>query len=233
MIDYESLAFARSWYQSAGYGMIGLIDGGKRCSEVLNDVCWMCRSYLVYDADKVYLRVRYPINSTPVTYSSQLANRKKGSLRITRQDFSKGGAILGSKDRQDGVVNALTIRYAARADGTFAAQTQAEDADSVATVGKTEQIMDAYLVPDPVYAENLVAFWLGERAWPYSIMSLTATGLDGMLLAQLGDAAEVITDWSNIGRFLGRIVGIDRQFGQAAPSPRLNEWNIKIAGLLG
>ncbi len=45
-------------------------------------------------------------------------------------------------------------------------------------------------------------------------MSLTATGLDRMLLAQLGDAADIFTDWSNIGR----IVGIDRQFSQAAPS---------------
>ena len=232
LIDSVSFDSARSWYHSNGYSMAGPVDGGKRCSEVLNEVCWMCRSFLVYDADKVFLRIRYPISSTPVTYASQPTNRKIGSLRITRQDFSKGSSILGAPERQDGVVNALTIRYSANADGTFNAQASSEVAASVEAIGRTEQVADAYLVTTSAYANNLVAFWAAERAWPYSVLSFTATALNGMLEAQLGDAVSVSTDWSDLDGFTGRIVSIERRVGQLSPAPRPNEWNIKIAGVI-
>lgn len=230
-IDSTSFASCRAWFGTAGYGLAGFLDGGLRCSEVLKDICWQSRSYLVWDADKVYLRIRYPLSATPVSYASFLSNRREGSIKRRRQDFTLGSSRLGDPERQDSVVNALTVRYQRDIDGDFAARVDVARQESIDKIGRAEGIRDAYLVPDAAYATSLANFWLGEICWPQDIITFSGALIDGLLDVQLGDAVSLSTDWSDIGQFTGRIASIRRTLAQNS-SGRADEWELVVAGVV-
>lgn len=232
-IDSTTFSAAWAWFSANGYGMAGQIDGGKRCSEAINDVCHQSRCYVTWDSDKVYLRVRFNINSLPITYASFESSRKTKSIEIERQDFAMGSKELGASQRQGGVINKLTVRYNKQpGDGDYAARYEATHPSSIGLVGEQAGILDAYLISDAAMAKSIGDFWVGETALPYSKVKFGTVGIDGALKLQIGDPVALYTEWTSIEYFVGMVVDLKRQLGQMSPSPRANTWDVLLAGFV-
>ena len=78
----------------------------------------------------------------------------------------------------------------------------------------------------------MATFWIGETSFPYTVLTFTATANSSeVFLLEIGDVVKVVTDFSGISSFTGRIVKISRTFG-SMPKKQVNLWEITIVGWL-
>ena len=218
--DSSSFDAARTWYDTNGYEFTGFIPGNQRMRKTLLDMCRQCRSMVYSRAGTVYLKVLGIDSSAPVqTYRSEAISTRyavsKNSITVQDQQFSD-------------IVNSLDVRYdASDVQAGYQHSFKVADSGSVTRYKLQDDTFDMYLVSDAAMASDVADYDLSTRAYLYTLVSFT-TYLDAFPL-EIYDQVALVTRYSKIVYFKGRVVNVQREFG-SWKRKQMDRHKITIAG---